>query len=45
MIAKEFRTMQKRYSLVLVDGNRSIPEINIDLQKRIDGFLESAQGH
>lgn len=45
MIAKEFRTMQKRYNLVLVDGNRSIPEINIDLQKRIDGFLESAQGH
>ncbi len=45
MIAKEFRTMQKRYNLVLVDGNRSIPEINIDLQKRIDGFLKSAQGH
>lgn len=45
MIAKEFRTMQKRYNLVLVDGNRSIPEINIDLQKRIDGFLKSVQGH
>jgi dTMP kinase len=45
MIAKEFCTMQKRYNLVLVDGNRSIPEINIDLQKRIDSFLKSAQGH
>ena len=45
MIAKEFRTMQKRYNLVLVDGNRSIPEINIDLQKRIDGFLKSVQSH
>ncbi|AIF82136.1 thymidylate kinase [Candidatus Nitrososphaera evergladensis SR1] len=42
MIAKEFRRMQKRYNLVIIDGNRSIPEINADLQKRIDAFLESA---
>jgi dTMP kinase len=43
MIAKEFRRMQKRYNLVLVNGNRSIPEVNTDLQKRIDHFLGSIQ--
>jgi dTMP kinase len=43
MIAKEFRRMQKRYSLSIVDGNRSIPEVNADLQKRIDHFLGSIQ--
>jgi dTMP kinase len=43
MIAKEFRNMQKRYNLVIIDGNRSIPETNADLQKRIDAFLESAR--
>ncbi|HXV46073.1 MAG TPA: dTMP kinase [Nitrososphaera sp.] len=43
MIAKEFRRMQKRYSLVLVDGNRPILEVNADLQKRIDHFLGSNQ--
>jgi dTMP kinase len=40
-IAKEFRRMQKRYNLLIVDGNRQIPEVNADLQKRIDHFLES----
>jgi dTMP kinase len=43
MIAKEFRKMQKRYNLVLINGNRSIPEVNADLQKRIDHFLGSIQ--
>jgi dTMP kinase len=43
MIAKEFRRMQKRYNLAIVDGNRSIPEVNTDLQKRIDHFLGSIQ--
>lgn len=43
MIAKEFRRMQKRYNLVIVDGNRSISEVNADLQKRIDHFLSSIQ--
>jgi dTMP kinase len=42
MIAKEFRRMQKRYNLIIIDGNRSIQEINVDLQKRIDAFLEPA---
>jgi dTMP kinase len=43
MIAKEFRRMQKRYNLVLINGNRSIPEVNADLQNRIDHFLGSIQ--
>lgn len=44
MIAKEFRKMQKRYNLVIINGNRPVPEINADLKKRIDSFLRSAQG-
>lgn len=43
MIAKQFRSMQKRYSLTIVNGNRQIPEVNADLQKRIDHFLGSIQ--
>ena len=39
MIAKEFRNMQKRYNLVLIDGNKPILDINAELQKRIDDFL------
>ena len=39
MIAKEFCTMQKRYNLTLIDGNKQILEINAELQKRIDDFL------
>jgi len=41
MIAKQFRSMQKRYSLTIVNGNRQILEVNTDLQKRIDHFLGS----
>jgi len=41
LIAREFRNMQKRYNLVLIDGNRPVREINSDLQKRIDSFLHS----
>jgi dTMP kinase len=44
MIAAEFRRMQKRYNLVIIDGNRSVQEINADLQKRIDAFLASSRG-
>ena len=43
MIAKEFRKMQARYNLVIVNGNRSIEEINADLQKRIDTYLQSVR--
>jgi dTMP kinase len=41
MIAKEFRRMQKRYNLLIIDGNRQIPEVNAELQNRIDHFLGS----
>ncbi|MGI0019247.1 MAG: dTMP kinase, partial [Nitrososphaera sp.] len=44
MIAGEFRRMQKRYSLVIIDGNRPVQEINADLSKRIDEFLSSSKG-
>jgi dTMP kinase len=40
MISKEFHTMQKRYGLIPINGNRPISEINSDLQKRINQFLE-----
>jgi dTMP kinase len=43
MIAKEFRRMQKRYNLLIIDGNRQISEVNADLQKWIDHFLGSIQ--
>jgi dTMP kinase len=39
MISREFHIMQKKYGLVPIDGNRSISEINTDLQKRINNFL------
>ena len=44
MIAKEFRRMQKRYNLVIINGNRSVQETSADLQGRIDAFLGSVKG-
>ena len=38
-ISKEFHAMQKRYNLIPIDGNRTIPEINRDLQNRINEYL------
>ena len=40
MMAREFRRMQDRYNLILIDGNKQILEINTELQKRIDDFLK-----
>ncbi|HEV2192436.1 MAG TPA: dTMP kinase [Nitrosopumilaceae archaeon] len=40
MISKEFYIMQKKYGLIQINGNRPVPEINADLQKRINLFLE-----
>lgn len=40
LLAKQFRKMQKKYGLVPINGNKSIMEINNDLQKRIDDFLK-----
>jgi dTMP kinase len=39
MIAKEFHRMQKRYGIVSINGNRTINDINTDLQNRIDKYL------
>lgn len=41
LLSKEFKRMQKRYNIVSIDGNRSISEINADLQRRIDDYLQS----
>lgn len=38
-ILREFRLMQKKYGLVPVNGNRTVVEINTDLQHRIDRYL------
>jgi dTMP kinase len=43
MISNEFRVMQKKYGLIPINGNRTVPEINVDLQKRINQFLEKNQ--
>jgi len=39
-ISQEFHTMQKRYGLIPINGNRPIDDIHNDLQKRIDTFLK-----
>jgi dTMP kinase len=44
-ISQEFRLMQKTYGLIPIDGNRTVPEIHNDLQKRIDSFLEQIAHH
>ena len=40
MISREFRIMQKKYELIPINGDRPVLEINADLQKRINHFLE-----
>lgn len=44
LIAREFRGMQRRYNLLLVNGNRPVPETNADLQNKIDYFLSYVRG-
>jgi dTMP kinase len=41
-LAREFRVMQKKYGLVPIDANGAIPEVNADLQKRIDKFVNAS---
>ena len=41
LLAREFRKMQKRYGIEYINGNRSIVEVNKDLQGRIDKFLDT----
>lgn len=38
-IAKEFRLMESKYGIARVDGGRPVPEVDADLQKRIDDHL------
>ena len=45
LLRKEFNRMHKRYNIISIDGNRSITEINQDLQKRIDEYLQNLQNH
>src|SRR4029078_7300251 len=45
LLRREFHRMQKRYNIISIDGNRSIIEINQDLQKRIDDYLANLQNH
>lgn len=40
-IAKEFRLMEAKYGIVRVDGGRSVTDLNVDLQKRIEAYLAS----
>lgn len=39
-ISREFHLMQKIYGLTPINGNRTVAEINKDLQHRIDQFLD-----
>ncbi len=43
LMAREFSSMEKRYHLVRVDGNRTIQEVNQDLQRMIDEYLDGQQ--
>ena len=40
-IAKEFRAMESKYGIVRIDGGKPIPEVNADLQRRIDEYLRN----
>lgn len=39
-IRREFSKLQKEYSLVPIDANRSVSEVNLDLENRIGSFLK-----
>lgn len=39
-ISREFHLMQKKYGLTPINGNRTVTEINSDLQHRIDQYLD-----
>jgi dTMP kinase len=45
LLRKEFMRMQKRYNIISINGNRSISEINEDLQKQIDNYLINLQNY
>jgi dTMP kinase len=37
-IKQEFIRMQKSYGIIQINGNRSIENINLDLQKKLTNF-------
>ncbi len=43
LMAREFASMESRYGLIRVDGNRSIHEVNADLQRMIEEYLDQQQ--
>ena len=43
LMAKEFASMERRYGLIRVDGNRGVNEVNSDLQRMIDDYLDKQQ--
>jgi dTMP kinase len=43
MIAKEFRLMEMKYGLVRIDANRTIVQVNSDLQQRIGAYLSKTR--
>lgn len=45
LLRKEFKRMQKRYNIISINGNRSISEINEDLRKRIDAYLQNLRNY
>ena len=45
LLRKQFKRMQKRFNIISIDGNRSIIEINQDLQKRIDDYVRNLQNY
>jgi dTMP kinase len=45
LLRKQFKRMQKRFNIISIDGNRSIIEINQDLQKRIDDYVTNLQNY
>jgi dTMP kinase len=44
MIAREFQRMQRRYNLLIINGNRPVQEINSDLESKIQHYLSAIQG-
>ncbi|MDA8054072.1 MAG: hypothetical protein M0Z77_00295 [Thermoplasmatales archaeon] len=42
-MAQEFKRMEKLYGLIPVDANRTIPEVNKDLQGRISSYLDASK--
>ncbi len=41
ILKKEFEKMRQRYSLINMDGNKNIEEVNQQIQSKIDSFLIS----